>query len=151
MIDRLLICLFRVTSQSEREFSKRRSDVANLDRILNDMDIIDAKSAALLTHVSIMLAVVVVLVTNASSLTWQIILTVELLAFSVVGLLLLRCVDIMGPPFRHPSDNAEDATDMYFEEIALRRTIYQWMVRAVFVLTLFLIGLVVVKTALLLR
>jgi hypothetical protein len=52
------------------------------------MSVIDAKSSALLTHVSIMLAVIAVLLAQPNSATWKWIYTAELIAFSVVSGLL---------------------------------------------------------------
>jgi hypothetical protein len=60
----------------------------NGEHALYDMSVIDAKSSALLTHVSIMLAVIAVLLAQPNSATWKWIYTAELIAFSVVSGLL---------------------------------------------------------------
>ena len=70
-------------------------------------------------------------------------LRVELLAFSVAGVLLLRCVDIMGPPFRRLDEGDRSANfDLYQREIHIRRGTYQFVVRFVLALTVLLIAFV---------
>jgi hypothetical protein len=55
---------FRLTPQDERAFEAQRAGLKNREHFLYDMSLIDAKSSALLTHVSIMLAVVAVLLSQ---------------------------------------------------------------------------------------
>lgn len=146
LLDPLLFRLFSVIPDEEERYTALRKQLKNKEHFLYDMNIIDSKSSALLTHVSIMLAVVVVLISLAPGKIWEVIMTLELIAFTIVGMLLLRCVDVMGPPYKMPPEDPEEATEMYQKEILLRRGIYQTMVRVVFVLTIILISLVVIKT-----
>jgi len=142
-----LIKLFRLKPQDERTFEAQRADLKNRDHFFHDMSIIDAKSSALLTHVSIMLAVIAVLLAQPNSAVWKWIFTAELVAFSLVGVLLLRCVDILGPPFRRLSPDAGgEIEDVYRKEILLRRAIFQGMLRTVRFLTVCLIVIVTVKS-----
>lgn len=135
--------LFRLTLDDEQKFEEQRAELKNRSHVLHDMSIIDAKSSALLTHVSIMLAVVALLLTQRNPLSWRWIYTGELIAFSVVGVLLLRCVDIMGPPFRRlPPAASGELEEYYRTEVMLRRAIFQAMVRAVRLLTVLLILMV---------
>ena len=130
--------------REESKYVTRRRRVNAIHHILHDMSIIDSKSSALLTHVSIMIAVVAVLLASLepyTGLVWRIALIVELVAFSAVTTLLLRCVDIMGPPFRQPPADRGQRNITYKEEILIRRGIYQLMVRIVFLLTFLLIVL----------
>lgn len=145
LVDATVARLIGANVEIESAFALRRRDVKDIDHLLYDMDIIDSKSAALLTHVSIMLAVIVVLLNYSQDRTWQLIMTGELLCFSLVGLLLLRCVDVMGPPFRLPPSDVEEVNKVYRREILIRRAVYQTMVRTVFVLTLLLIAIVAIK------
>jgi hypothetical protein len=139
--------LFRLSPQDERTFEAQRAGLKNRDHFLYDMSLIDAKSSALLTHVSIMLAVVAVLLAQPNTPAWRWIFTAELIAFSVVGVLLLRCVDILGPPFRRLSPDAEGGLEeLYRREILLRRSIFQAMVRTVRLLTVCLIVIVAIKS-----
>ncbi len=139
--------LFRLTPQDELVFEAQRADLKNRDHFLYDMSLIDAKSSALLTHVSIMLAVVAVLLAQPNSAMWKWIYTAELIAFSVVGVLLLRCVDILGPPFRRLLPGADgELEEFYRTEILLRRAIFQGMVRTVRFLTVCLIIIVAIKS-----
>jgi hypothetical protein len=138
--------LFRLRPQDEHVFEAQRADLKNREHFLYDMSLIDTKSSALLTHVSIMLAVVAVLLAQPGDPPWKWILTAELIAFSGVGVLLLRCVDILGPPFRRLTPDPDGGLEeCYRKEILLRRAIFQWMVRTVRFLTVCLIVIVVIK------
>jgi hypothetical protein len=140
---RILTKLFGLALEDEKAFEAQRAELKNRAHALHDMSILDTKSSALLTHVSIMLAVVAVLLAQPNGALWRWIYTGELIAFSAVGVLLLRCVDIMGPPFRRlpPPANIE-LEDYYRMEVMLRRAIFQAMVRAVRILTVILILIV---------
>jgi hypothetical protein len=142
--DRVLERLFRLKPEHERAFEDQRRNLHNRDHFLHDMSVIDAKSSALLTHVSIMLAVIAFLLGSPGHDGWKWILTGELAAFSAVGVLLLRCVDIIGPPFRRipPQSQLED---YYRAETQLRRALFQAMVRTVRLLTVSLIAIVVAE------
>lgn len=96
-----------------------------------------------------MLAVVAVLISFAPDKFWKMIMTCELLAFSIVGMLLLRCVDVIGPPRRMPPEDTKEIAEFYYKEVLLRRGIYQSMVRTVFLLTLILIILIITETVVL--
>lgn len=142
--DRALGKLFRLKLDHEHEFEEQRSHLLNKEHFLHDMSVIDAKSSALLTHVSIMLAVIAFLLGSPGHDGWKWILTGELAAFSGVGVLLLRCVDILGPPFRRIPPQSQ-LVDYYREETMLRRALFQGMVRAVRILTVSLIAIVVAE------
>jgi hypothetical protein len=146
IVDRAVLALIDVEPERESDLADRRRSVKDIEHILYDMDVVDSKSAALLTHVSIMLAVIVVLINSSTQRVWQLIMTGELVSFSIVGMLLLRCVDVMGPPLRPPLGNDEELNLSYCREVLIRRAVYQTMVRTVFVLTLGLIVLVAVKS-----
>ncbi len=59
LIDRIFASLLSLNEEDERKFADRRRDITHISHILHDMVIIDTKSSALLTHVSVMLAVVI--------------------------------------------------------------------------------------------
>ncbi|MEM8495812.1 MAG: hypothetical protein AAF663_10555 [Planctomycetota bacterium] len=143
--DNAILKVTRSKCRHEKRYAAIRPTAKNIDHVLNDMDIIDSKSSALLTHVSIMLAVVAILMAISTSVVWKSILAVELVAFTLVGLALLRCVDIMGPPYRRASRNIEALSEIYHREILVRRAIYQSMVRSVFILSLLLVVIVLFK------
>ena len=138
---------FRLRPQDEHLFEVQRAGLENRDHFLHDMSLIDTKSSALLTHVSIMLAVIAVLLAQSNGAAWKWILTAELIAFSVVSVLLLRCVDILGPPFRRLLPDADgELEEHYRNEVLLRRAIFQGMVRTVRFLTVCLIIIVAIKS-----
>jgi len=141
--DRALARLFRLSSQEERAFEAQRTALENREHFLHDMSILDAKSSALLTHVSIMLAAIAVLLAPNEPV-WKWIFTAELVLFSLAGVLLLRCVDILGPPFRRvPADGGIE--EYYRAEVQLRRAIFQGTIRAVRFLTVCLIVIVTIR------
>jgi hypothetical protein len=145
-LDRLWVRLFGMPVSAEAEYIQRRNSIHESDRdhVLYDMSIIDNKSSALLTHVSVMLAVVAVLLSESDGI-WSLLLTAELIAFSFVGLILLRCLAIMGPPRRRvPADDR--LVMIYRSEVLLRRTIYQRMRQMVVWLTGALVVLLCVKS-----
>jgi hypothetical protein len=143
---RALVRLFGMVLDDERAFELQRAQLENRAHVLHDMSIIDAKSSALLTHVSIMLAVVAVLLAQPNEAVWRWIYTAELIAFSGVGVLLLRCVDILGPPFRRLRPDADGGLEEYYRlEVLLRRAIFQAMVRTVRLLTVALMVIVAIR------
>lgn len=144
-IDRLLNWFFRNKENIEPEYIETRAKIENKKHILYEMNVIDSKSSALLTHVSIMLAVLVVLITENDGF-WMLFLIFELVVLLFVCMLLLRCVDIMGPPLRMPPKKAKNITNLYYDEIRLRRGIYQIMVRIVIIMTFLLILIMLIKT-----
>lgn len=147
-LDPILKRVFSNNKQEEEKYARVRKGLSNSNHILYDMDIIDSKSSALLTHVSIMLAIVVVLLTSdvfPVDTYWRVIMIFELSAFSLVTMLLLRCVDVMGPPKRKISNNSYKVDTLYLKEINFRRAIYQSMLRLTFILTAILIATTIVK------
>lgn len=143
-LDRLLVWWFDLKPQYEIEYERARKEehIPQIEHILKDMGIIDSKSSALLTHVSIMIAVAFGLTSlqDINSII-KIFLYFEAFAYIVVALLLMRCVDIMGPPFRTVEYNDSAIKENYLNEILIRRSVYQLAVRAVIWLTIVL-GLV---------
>lgn len=133
-----------------RELMGKASDVPVPDigakHILAEMDFMDSKSAALLTHVSVMIAVVAFLTPPSGA--WRTLMFAEIFAFSAVAVLLLRCVEMMGPPFRRLAEGNNDANlAHYCEEVLVRRIVYQYMLRSVVFLTICLMALLTVKEA----
>jgi hypothetical protein len=143
---RLLSALLGVTPDDERTFEAQRAELENRAHALHDMSILDAKSSALLTHVSVMLAVVAILLAQPNGAVWKWIYTVELIAFSGVGVALLRCIDVMGPPFRRLPPHLQGSLEEYYRvEVLVRRAIFQVTLRAVRLLTVALILIVAAK------
>lgn len=141
-LDPLWLRLFRdstVRGVLSAEFVKSRRaamgvpEGSNEHGPLYDMGIIDSKSAALLTHISVML-VVLTSIKDQGPPWMQAVLRFELVAYGVLTCVLLRCVDLGGPPFRWPIRG--DA--QWLLEASLRRTIYQTVLRGVWTLTVLL-------------
>jgi hypothetical protein len=137
----------RIDPEDEQLYESRRELLGGAkEYFLHDMSIVDTKSSALLTHVSVMIAVVAIFLQTNPPRQWQTMLTIELTLFSLVAVVLLWCVDIMGPPRRQiPSESSEEVTRIYRKEILKRRAIYQLSLRTVRFLTLALIATVLLK------
>lgn len=81
---------------------------------------LDAKTCALLTHISLLTAVVMVFYTAQSTQYYfRFVLAIELAAYLIATLICLRCIR-----FGTPSYEDDHADDAYFE-ISRRRTLYQ--------------------------
>ena len=150
LVDKVFKTLLSLNEEDERKFADARKDINHINHILHDMVIIDTKSSALLMHVSIMLAVVIGMLftligpkESGSILAYM--LKIEMVAYAVVAMVLLRCLDIMGPPFRKLRNEMHEIDAQYHQEIVTRRAIYQLMSRVVFILTVVLILITFLK------
>jgi hypothetical protein len=147
-IDKAVCKYCDINPEKEIRFQETRNKWEEVKRIHYDMDVIDQKSSALLTHISVMFVVLSILLT-ASKTPWiSIFFATELVAYLFVAMTLLRCIDVMGPPFRELPEDVGKAKNAYYIEILLRREVYHRAVRLVYILTLFLIPVVIVKYAL---
>jgi len=150
LVDKVFKTLLSLNEEDERKFADTRKDINHINHILHDMVIIDTKSSALLTHVSVMLAVVIGMLftligPKESGSILAYLLKVEMVAYAVVAMVLLRCLDIMGPPFRKLRNEMREIDAQYHKEIIIRRAIYQLMSRVVFILTVVLIMITFLK------
>ncbi|SDW34276.1 hypothetical protein [Nitrosomonas oligotropha] len=150
LVDKAFKTLLSLNEEDERKFADARKDINHINHILHDMVIIDTKSSALLMHVSIMLAVVIGMLftligpkESGSILAYM--LKIEMVAYAVVAMVLLRCLDIMRPPFRKLRNEMHEINAQYHQEIVTRRAIYQLMSRVVFILTVVLILITFLK------
>jgi hypothetical protein len=150
LVDKVFKTLLSLNEEDERNFADTRKDINHINHILHDMVIIDTKSSALLTHVSVMLAVVIGMLftligPKESGSILAYLLKVEMVAYAIVAMVLLRCLDIMGPPFRKLRNEMREIDAQYHKEIIIRRAIYQLMSRVVFILTVVLIMITFLK------
>ena len=145
-LDKLFKQWFEIDIIRESKYYSRRNKAEDIKDILYDMNIIDTKSNALLTHISIMFIVLGFFI-HAEDNHWVILalLVLEFLAYLVTAMLLLRCVDIMGPPFRQPPESDEEIKQVYYFESTLRREIYARALRMAFILTVILFPIILLK------
>ncbi len=145
-LDKLFKRWFEINIDRESKYYSRRNKAEDIEDILYDMNIIDTKSNALLTHISIMFVVLGFFI-HAEDNHWLVVtlLVIEFLAYVLTAMLLLRCVDIMGPPFRQPPEAEEEIKQVYYFEITLRREIYARALRVAFILTAMLIPIILFK------
>lgn len=146
-LDKRAVQDLAIERSQELEYKARRpKDEDFISHALTEMAIIDAKSSALLTHVSVMIAATVGLMVFAEGEPLlQGLLAFELLVYVIVAAVLLRCVDVMGPPLRLPSAHKTELNRQYQREVLIRRGVYQSTARIVFALTIGLVAIIVLK------
>jgi len=150
-IDKLLIRILKINSTREAAFHEKRSALfgmgwaKKIDGILHDMSILDSKSSALLTHISVILVVLSFSLDGSSTKYINGILVFEMAMYTVTAMFLLRCVDIMGPPYKDLPESDNEAYEKYYIEIRLRREIYTRALRTAFVLTAILVPTFILK------
>lgn len=134
LFDRIIVRRLDLTSEANASYVKaRKGNDPNTGGALYDMDIVDNKSAALLTHVSLIMAALALLIGQSDDI--RIVYVVEFIIYALIATTLLRCVDILGPPTRpHPQD--EQAEEYWHLEAIIRRAVYQFSRRAVIFMTL---------------
>ncbi len=149
MLDKLCMRWFKIEIDREVKFYPSRNKIEEIDQILHDMEAIDSKSGALLTHISIMFAVLSFFLNGSNNhFLVQILFLFEFIVYLVVAMILMRCIDIMGPPFRELPEDQESLKETYYFEITLRREIYHRALRTVYMLTAALIPIIIFKYAL---
>lgn len=127
------------------EYYEKLENADNVDKIWQDLRSIDAKSSGLLTHISVMFVVLGFLAADANSIVLRVLLTLEFLAYIFAAMLLLRCLDMTGPPLNDlPADSAA-IRKVQASEALLRKTVYVRVLRLVYILTALLIPIVGIK------
>lgn len=152
-IDQLVPRFIKSDEEPESAFLNARHGADNKQQCHYDMDTIDSKSSALLTHISLMFVVLsLLLVSDQTNAVVMTLLALELACYLMIAMALLRCIDTMGPPLRDLPRKRDDEDDraycaeidlIYRVETTRRRSIYQHSLRAVAWLTLLLIPIVV--------
>lgn len=131
--------------QDPVQYYEKLENAENVDKIWQDLRSIDAKSSGLLTHISVMFVVLGFLAADVDNTFLQILLTIEFLAYIFAAMLILRCLDMTGPPLNDlPGDSAQIRTVQAIEAL-LRKTIYVRVLRLVYILTALLIPIVGIK------
>lgn len=145
--DKILEKLLKPNKSCEKEFYSIRDRVTGIDDILTEMKVIDSKSSALLTHISIMFAVISFFLNSSSTQIFiKLTLGLEFIAYLLIIMALMKCIDLMGPPLRVlPNGDDNELRNIYNIEINLRRAIYQWSVRCVYFLTALLLPIIMAK------
>ena len=137
-------CLARTDRDPEAYYEKLKS-AEDVDHIWCDLRSIDAKSSGLLTHISVMFVVLGFLASSVDNFLLRLLLTVEFLAYILAAMVLLRCLDMTGPPLNDLPDDPAALREVQAREALLRKTIYVRVLRLVYVLTALLIPIVGIK------
>lgn len=85
------------------------------------------------------------LASNVDNFLLRLLLTVEFLAYILAAMVLLRCLDMTGPPLNDLPDDPQALREVQAREALLRKTIYVRVLRLVYVLTAMLIPIVGIK------
>ena len=145
-LDKLFNRWFKIDTHKESAYYSRRNAVENKADVIYDANIIDNKCSALLTHISIMFIILGIFIgADTHKGIVFLLLTVEFLAYVLVAMALLRCVDMMGPPFRQVPESKDGIEQALLYEITLRRGIYVRALRVSFILTAILIPIMIIK------
>lgn len=124
------------------------------EMLIKELDVVDTKSSSLLTHLSIMLAVLAVIIETQmpekkggpiGDPEWLRLAIVFLISYSMLALLLLRCVDVVGSFLRPIPEKEEDDLVYFLKEVQLRRSLFQIILRLVVLITLLFISLFVIQ------
>lgn len=134
-----------VSTALGEEYYRTRQSVSDISNVQYDMEMIDNKCSALLTHISIMFVVLVYLITQPGNyFIIKISLLFEIIAYLISALILLRCINIVGPPENMPPK--DDAARSYLvSEAMYRRSVYLFALKIVWSLTALLIPIVAVE------
>lgn len=129
---------FAKALEKEREIQRRNKATITPAQLNDFSDSIDAKCSALLTHISIMIALLVAIIAinpQPSFATWKkVLIVVEIVFYLTVAVGCLRCVKISGLP--HSKQSAE----LIFQLALYKRNLYSKCNSLVTILTLVLIG-----------
>jgi len=144
-LDPLLKNWLNLTDQDPLAYYDKLESAERVDHIWQDLRSIDGKSSGLLTHISVMFVVLGFLASEADNIFLQVLLAVEFLAYIFAAMVLLRCLDMTGPPLRDLPENTAEIRVVQAREALLRKTIYFRVLRLVYVLTALLIPIVGIK------
>jgi hypothetical protein len=145
-LDKLFAGCVHIDPNDASDYYLRRDMLEEKVDMLHDANVIDTKCSALLTHISIMFLVIGIFISKDNTQgIFFLLLVIEFIAYVLAAMLILRCVDMMGPPFRQLPATDEAIQQNFLYEITLRREIYVRVLRMVFVLTAVLIPIIVLR------
>jgi len=125
-----------------QDYYGKLESAEGIDHIWQDLRSIDAKSSGLLTHISVMFVVLGFLASGVENLLLRSLLTAEFIAYIFAAMVLLRCLDMTGPPLNDLPEDTAGLRAIQAREALLRKTIYVRVLRLVYVLTALLIPIV---------
>ena len=144
-LDPMLRAFLARTDSDPQAYYEKLDSAEGIDRIWQDLRSIDAKSSGLLTHISVMFVVLGFLASDVDNILLRLLLTAEFLAYIFAALVLLRCLDMTGPPLNDLPQDAAELRSVQAREALLRKTIYVRVLRLVYLLTALLIPIVGIK------
>ncbi len=128
-----------------QDYYEKLEKAENTEKIWGDLRSIDAKSSGLLTHISVMFVVLGFLAADVDSVFLRALLTIEFLAYIFAAMVLLRCLDMTGPPLNDLPDDPVEIRKVQAREGLLRKALYVRVLRLVYILTALLIPIVGIK------
>jgi len=144
-LDPMLRACLTQPEQDSQAYYEKLAAAEGIDNIWKDLRSIDAKSSGLLTHISVMFVVLGFLASDVDNFLLKLLLTAEFLAYIFAAMVLLRCLDMTGPPLNDLPDDSVELKAVQAREALLRKTIYVRVLRLVYVLTALLIPIVGIK------
>lgn len=144
-LDPMLRASLNRSDKDQQDYYGKLEAAESIDYIWRDLRSIDAKSSGLLTHISVMFVVLGFLSAGVDNFLLRLLLAVEFLAYIFAALLLLRCLDMTGPPLNDLPKDQKELRTAQAREALLRKTVYVRVLRLVYVLTALLIPIVAIK------
>ena len=144
-LDPMLKSLIARSDGDSQDYYAKLESAEGIDHIWQDLRSIDAKSSGLLTHISVMFVVLGFLASDVDNMFLRSLLTAEFIAYIFAAMVLLRCLDMTGPPLNDLPQDATELRAVQASEALLRKTIYVRVLRLVYVLTALLIPIVGIK------
>jgi hypothetical protein len=131
---------FKDADESEEYFSKLQIDYESQPGLLNIsyglFDAIDNKTGALLTHISLLIAVVAIFYsTLASGWAYKLVLGVEIISYLIATVICLRCIRFDLPQIQGTDTHLKQI----YHELTDRRALYTLALDITLITTLFLI------------
>lgn len=136
----------QLTFQKTRQAATQKED-GNAANILFDLEMLDGKSSALLSHVSVIIAAIALSLGVVNFPFVKFLLVVELSLYVLVALCALRCLNFLGPPNMDGFEDVCRLEKIMLRECTIRRHVYYLCLRATVWLTIaipFIIALEVI-------
>jgi hypothetical protein len=136
-----------------RVAARKAKDWTVIDSLLWDLSNIDSKSSALLTHISVVIAILVLsfiyfvgdLPLTQNHLIIASFIIFEIILYLIVATIALRCLNIMGPPNIDHTISKKKYVKSLIRECLIRRRVYLFCLRFVIISTIILLLSIFVK------
>ncbi len=134
LIERSIV--LRVNDEDEEKYfiAQKKIREKSITEIRHEfLDVIDGKSASMITHISILVGILFYFLNSTDNIFVEFIIFIEITIYVCILILLLRCVHIIGP--QQNIESPDDAKRKLFEVVRFRREVYRFCVEVTVPLT----------------